>query len=85
MYTRAAPQYPLMLNKYCFVLTAVNTFKRIAVVIQGQKGEMFFWNDFGYQGAKWNEKPSDTIQYKRRRAVEIPDIVQCGEFIKWNG
>ncbi|XP_060091277.1 MORC family CW-type zinc finger protein 1 [Heteronotia binoei] len=48
-----------------------------------QKGEMFFWNDFGYQGAKWNEKPSDTIQYKRRRAVEIPDIVQCDICLKW--
>ncbi|XP_077198273.1 MORC family CW-type zinc finger protein 1 [Paroedura picta] len=48
-----------------------------------QKGEIFFWNDFGYQGAKWNEKPSDTIQYKRRRAVEIPDIVQCDICLKW--
>ncbi|XP_015282820.1 PREDICTED: MORC family CW-type zinc finger protein 1 [Gekko japonicus] len=48
-----------------------------------QKGEMFFWNDFGYQGAKWNEKPSDSIQYKRRRAVEIPDIVQCDICLKW--
>uniref|UniRef100_A0ACB8FHC0 Uncharacterized protein n=1 Tax=Sphaerodactylus townsendi TaxID=933632 RepID=A0ACB8FHC0_9SAUR len=42
-----------------------------------QKGEFVFWNDFGYLGAKWNDKPSDTVQYKRRRAVEIPDIVQC--------
>ncbi|XP_054830407.1 MORC family CW-type zinc finger protein 1 [Eublepharis macularius] len=48
-----------------------------------QKGEMFFWSDFGYLGAKWNEKPSDTIQYKRRRAVEIPDIVQCDICLKW--
>ncbi|KAL8190773.1 UNVERIFIED_CONTAM: hypothetical protein K2H54_060913 [Gekko kuhli] len=48
-----------------------------------QKGELFFWNDFGYQGAKWNEKPSDSIQYKRRRAVEIPDIVQCDICLKW--
>ncbi|XP_048350311.1 MORC family CW-type zinc finger protein 1 [Sphaerodactylus townsendi] len=48
-----------------------------------QKGEFVFWNDFGYLGAKWNDKPSDTVQYKRRRAVEIPDIVQCDICLKW--
>ncbi|XP_053160798.1 MORC family CW-type zinc finger protein 1 isoform X2 [Hemicordylus capensis] len=48
-----------------------------------QRGETLFWNDFGYLNDKWNEKPSDTIQYKRRRAVEIPDIVQCDICLKW--
>ncbi|XP_042298904.1 MORC family CW-type zinc finger protein 1-like [Sceloporus undulatus] len=48
-----------------------------------QKGEALFWNDFGYLSDKWCERPSDTIQYKRRRAVEIPDIVQCDICLKW--
>ncbi|KAJ6662682.1 hypothetical protein lerEdw1_011322 [Lerista edwardsae] len=48
-----------------------------------QRGETFFWNDFGYLSNRWDEKPSDSIQYKRRRAVEIPDIVQCDCCLKW--
>nr|XP_056714156.1 MORC family CW-type zinc finger protein 1 [Euleptes europaea] len=48
-----------------------------------QKGEIIFWNDFGYLGARWNEKPSDIIQYKRRRAEQIPNIVQCDVCLKW--
>uniref|UniRef100_A0A6J0UMS0 MORC family CW-type zinc finger protein 1 isoform X3 n=1 Tax=Pogona vitticeps TaxID=103695 RepID=A0A6J0UMS0_9SAUR len=48
-----------------------------------QKGEKAFWSDFGYQSNKWNEKASETLQYKRRRAVEIPDIVQCDMCLKW--
>ncbi|XP_066477367.1 MORC family CW-type zinc finger protein 1 [Tiliqua scincoides] len=48
-----------------------------------KRGETFFWNDFGYLSNRWYEKPSDTIQYKRRRAVEIPDIVQCDHCLKW--
>nr|XP_034971837.1 MORC family CW-type zinc finger protein 1 isoform X2 [Zootoca vivipara] len=48
-----------------------------------QKEEALFWNDFGYLSNKWSEKPSESIQYKRRRAVEIPDIVQCDICLKW--
>ncbi|XP_061484088.1 MORC family CW-type zinc finger protein 1 isoform X2 [Rhineura floridana] len=48
-----------------------------------QKGETLFWNDFGYPNNKWYEKPSEAIQYKRRRAVEIPVIVQCDICLKW--
>ncbi|XP_062982925.1 MORC family CW-type zinc finger protein 1 [Elgaria multicarinata webbii] len=48
-----------------------------------QKGETLFWNDFGYLSDKWYERPSETIQYRRRRAVEIPDIVQCDICLKW--
>ncbi|XP_070799745.1 MORC family CW-type zinc finger protein 1 [Pituophis catenifer annectens] len=47
-----------------------------------QKGEKF-WNDFGYLSDKWYEKPSETVQYKRRRAAEIPYIVQCDVCLKW--
>ncbi|KAM6446445.1 LOW QUALITY PROTEIN: MORC family CW-type zinc finger protein 1 [Liasis olivaceus] len=39
-----------------------------------QKGEMLFRNDFGYLSDKWYERPSETVQYKRRRAAEIPDV-----------
>ncbi|XP_026519698.1 MORC family CW-type zinc finger protein 1 [Notechis scutatus] len=47
-----------------------------------QKGEKF-WNDFGYLSDKWCERPSETVQYKRRRAAEIPYIVQCDVCLKW--
>ncbi|XP_039220927.1 MORC family CW-type zinc finger protein 1 isoform X4 [Crotalus tigris] len=47
-----------------------------------QKGEKF-WNDFGYLSDKWYERPSETVQYKRRRAAEIPNIVQCDVCLKW--
>ncbi|XP_065279200.1 MORC family CW-type zinc finger protein 1 [Emys orbicularis] len=48
-----------------------------------QKGVTSFWNAFGYLSDKWLEKPSDAIQYKRRRAVEIPALVQCDICLKW--
>ncbi|XP_074803229.1 MORC family CW-type zinc finger protein 1 [Natator depressus] len=48
-----------------------------------QKGVTSFWNEFGYLSDKWLEKPSDAIQYKRRRAVEIPALVQCDICLKW--
>ncbi|XP_013917627.1 PREDICTED: MORC family CW-type zinc finger protein 2-like [Thamnophis sirtalis] len=48
----------------------------------GQKGQKF-WIDFGYLSDKWNERPSETVQYKRRRAAEIPYIVQCDLCLKW--
>ncbi|XP_026556652.1 MORC family CW-type zinc finger protein 1 [Pseudonaja textilis] len=47
-----------------------------------QKGEKF-WNDFGYLSDKWCERPSEAVQYKRRRAAEIPYIVQCDVCLKW--
>ncbi|XP_008105991.2 MORC family CW-type zinc finger protein 1 isoform X8 [Anolis carolinensis] len=48
-----------------------------------QKGESLFWTDFGYLSDNWCERPSNIIQYKRRRAVEIPEIVQCDICLKW--
>ncbi|CAM4424576.1 unnamed protein product [Lepidochelys olivacea] len=48
-----------------------------------QKGVTSFWNEFGYLSDKWLEKPSDAIQYKRRRSVEIPALVQCDICLKW--
>ncbi|XP_065430725.1 MORC family CW-type zinc finger protein 1 isoform X4 [Chrysemys picta bellii] len=48
-----------------------------------QKGVTSFWNAFGYLSDKWLEKPSDAIQYKRRRAMEIPALVQCDICLKW--
>nr|XP_060626635.1 MORC family CW-type zinc finger protein 1 [Anolis sagrei ordinatus] len=48
-----------------------------------QKGETLFWADFGYLSDMWCERPSNIIQYKRRRAVEIPEIVQCDICLKW--
>ncbi|XP_070606212.1 MORC family CW-type zinc finger protein 1 isoform X2 [Erythrolamprus reginae] len=47
-----------------------------------QKGENF-WNEFGYLSDKWYERPSQIVQYKRRRAAEIPYIVQCDICLKW--
>ncbi|XP_067402494.1 MORC family CW-type zinc finger protein 1 [Emydura macquarii macquarii] len=48
-----------------------------------QKGATSFWNEFGYLNDEWLEKPSDAIQYKRRRAVEIPALIQCDVCLKW--
>ncbi|XP_075764523.1 MORC family CW-type zinc finger protein 1 isoform X4 [Pelodiscus sinensis] len=48
-----------------------------------QKGVTSFWNEFGYISDKWLDKPSDAIQYKRRRAEEIPVVAQCDVCLKW--
>nr|XP_033799694.1 MORC family CW-type zinc finger protein 1 isoform X3 [Geotrypetes seraphini] len=49
------------------------------------KGAFQFWNEFGYLGGveKWFEAPSDAVQYKRRRALEIPAMIQCDLCLKW--
>ncbi|XP_030060901.1 MORC family CW-type zinc finger protein 1 [Microcaecilia unicolor] len=49
------------------------------------KGAFQFWNEFGYLGGvgKWFEVPSDAVQYKRRRSLEIPAMIQCDLCLKW--
>ena len=44
-----------------------------------QKGIVKFWDEFGYLSANWNTAPSSEQRYKRRRAMEIPVTIQCGE------
>ncbi|KYO22502.1 MORC family CW-type zinc finger protein 1 isoform A [Alligator mississippiensis] len=48
-----------------------------------QKGVVSFWNEFGYLSDKWSEKPLDAVQYRRKRAMEVPAIVQCDICLKW--
>ncbi|XP_019379460.1 PREDICTED: MORC family CW-type zinc finger protein 1, partial [Gavialis gangeticus] len=48
-----------------------------------QKGVVSFWNEFGYLSDKWSEKPLDVVQYRRKRAMEVPAIVQCDICLKW--
>ncbi|XP_078088022.1 ATPase MORC2-like [Mustelus asterias] len=45
-----------------------------------QMGVVKFWNEFGYSSANWNFPPSNALQFKRRRAIEIQVIVQCGKY-----
>lgn len=45
-----------------------------------QKGIVKFWDEFGYLSASWSAPPSSELRYKRRRAMEIPITIQCGEF-----
>lgn len=40
---------------------------------------MKFWDEFGYLSAKWSAPPSSEARYKRRRAMEIPLTIQCGQ------
>ena len=40
---------------------------------------MKFWDEFGYLSANWNALPSTDMRYRRRRAMEIPVTIQCGE------
>ena len=44
-----------------------------------QKGIVKFWDEFGYLSASWSSLPSAEQRYKRRRAMEIPLTIQCGE------
>lgn len=44
-----------------------------------QKGIVKFWDEFGYLSASWSAPPSSELRYKRRRAMEIPLTIQCGE------
>ncbi|XP_078416583.1 ATPase MORC2-like [Cetorhinus maximus] len=45
-----------------------------------QMGVVKFWNEFGYSSTNWNLSPSNALQFKRRRAIEIQVIVQCGKY-----
>eukprot|EP00079_Xenopus_tropicalis_P012759 XP_002940158.3 PREDICTED: MORC family CW-type zinc finger protein 1 [Xenopus tropicalis] len=51
----------------------------------GEKGTVHFWNEFGYlSGLKdWFEVPSDAVHFIRRRAIEIPKIIQCDLCLNW--
>lgn len=46
-----------------------------------QRGIIKFWDEFGYLSANWNQPPSSDLRYKRRRAMEIPITIQCGESV----
>ncbi|XP_060688787.1 ATPase MORC2-like [Hemiscyllium ocellatum] len=48
-----------------------------------QMGVVKFWNEFGYLSTNWNLSPSNALQYKRKRAIEIPVIMQCDICLKW--
>lgn len=48
-----------------------------------QKGIVKFWDEFGYLSANWNSNPSNEIQFRRRRAMEIPVTIQCDKCLKW--
>ncbi|XP_059505981.1 ATPase MORC2-like [Stegostoma tigrinum] len=48
-----------------------------------QMGVVKFWNELGYLSTDWNLSPSNALQYKRKRAIEIPVIVQCDICLKW--
>ncbi|XP_051870430.1 ATPase MORC2-like [Pristis pectinata] len=48
-----------------------------------QTGIVKFWNEFGYVSTNWNLLPSNALQYRRRRAVEIQVKVQCDLCLRW--
>ncbi|XP_041439827.1 MORC family CW-type zinc finger protein 1-like isoform X2 [Xenopus laevis] len=50
-----------------------------------EKETVYFWSEFGYiSGLKdWFEVPSDTVHFVRRRAIEIPKIIQCDLCLNW--
>ena len=51
----------------------------MAVCLPAQRGIIKFWDEFGYLSANWNQPPSSDLRYKRRRSMEIPTTIQCGE------
>lgn len=51
----------------------------VGVSFPAQRGIIKFWDEFGYLSANWNQPPSSELRYKRRRAMEIPTTIQCGE------
>ncbi|XP_078264978.1 ATPase MORC2-like [Rhinoraja longicauda] len=46
-------------------------------------GIVKFWNEFGYVSTNWDWPPSAAVQYRRRRAAEIPVTVQCDLCLRW--
>lgn len=53
----------------------------VGVCFPAQRGIIKFWDEFGYLSANWNQPPSSELRYKRRRAMEIPTTIQCGELV----
>lgn len=53
----------------------------VGVCLLAQRGIIKFWDEFGYLSANWNQPPSSDLRYKRRRAMEIPTTIQCGELV----
>ncbi|XP_069744672.1 ATPase MORC2-like isoform X3 [Narcine bancroftii] len=48
-----------------------------------QMGVTKFWNEFGYLSTNWNSLPSNALQYRRKRAMEIQVTVQCDLCLRW--
>lgn len=53
--------------------------KYVGIRLLAQRGIIKFWDEFGYLSANWNQPPSSELRFKRRRAMEIPTTIQCGE------
>lgn len=53
----------------------------VGICFLAQRGIIKFWDEFGYLSANWNQPPSSELRYKRRRAMEIPTTIQCGELV----
>uniref|UniRef100_UPI00358F9886 ATPase MORC2 n=1 Tax=Myxine glutinosa TaxID=7769 RepID=UPI00358F9886 len=48
-----------------------------------EKGIVKFWDEFGYLTASWSQPPSSDFRFKRRRAMEVPTVIQCDLCLKW--
>uniref|UniRef100_A0A8C4QGD1 MORC family CW-type zinc finger 2 n=1 Tax=Eptatretus burgeri TaxID=7764 RepID=A0A8C4QGD1_EPTBU len=48
-----------------------------------EKGIVKFWDEFGYLTASWSQPPSSDLRFRRRRAMEVPTVIQCDLCLKW--
>ena len=65
-------------SQSCYLLV-ITLMIGMFVYYAAQKGIVKFWDEFGYLSANWSQPPSSEQRYKRRRAMEIPTTIQCGE------
>ena len=44
------------------------------------QGASQFWENFGYTSDNWRDPPSDDPKFIRKRAMQLPQCVQCSKF-----
>ncbi|XP_054749134.2 ATPase MORC2-like isoform X1 [Lytechinus pictus] len=58
----------------------IQYWKDINIVNQGV---LKFWESYGYVSANWKDAPSQEAKFIRKRAMQLPTMIQCNSCLKW--
>ncbi|XP_072164060.1 ATPase MORC2-like [Diadema setosum] len=58
----------------------VQYWKDIGIVNQGV---VKFWENYGYISSNWKDPPSQESKYIRKRAMQLPTMLQCNCCLRW--